>query len=252
MRPLLPSVVPVLACALACGGAFEPAPPASVPAPAVEAGPRTAWMVVLAGSAAHDEAEQRHAAALTDPRTPAVGAHPRLLLSDDVEGLKPGFWIVVGATVDDEATAAAIAKAMGARWEGAYTREVRVPAAEIESVRCPDDPRCTAAKPPGWRVLVVFDQTDGMTFEEWDVTPPRVIERAKNAGIDARWQDEDWIQDVVVDGRKVAEVDITPFVGELFGYVFAEEGREPTYRASAPTADVIAAAEAYFGVDIPE
>lgn len=252
MRRLWFAAAPVIAALLACGGAAT-APVAEAPppaAPAADAPPalQTAWVVLLAGSPDHDEAEARHTSARSDPRTPTVGAHPRLAHSDEIAGLKPGFWVVVGATLDDEATAATMAKALGTRWDGAYVREVQVPPAEIESVRCPADPRCKATAAPAWRVLIVFDHTDGMESEDWVAASERVIERGKAAGIDARWQDEDWVQDVVVDGKKVTELDITPFAGELFGYVFAEEGREPIYQAHDRAETVISAAEAYYGV----
>jgi len=39
-------------------------------------------------------------------------------------------------------------------------------------------------------------------------------------------------------------------MGELFGYVFAMEGREPEYQAHQPPDLVLSGAQAYFGVEI--
>jgi len=254
------SMLVTLLLTLACGSGGTPEPstavaptPAAVPAadvapaapaPPPRSEPEKGWMVIVAGD--KDEAAAREKYRAYDERGPSVGNFPAMFLSDDVEGLNPGFHIVVAGIPRDKATAEQMAKTLGAEWEGTYIREVTV--IGVEDVSCDDDPRC--AVDGGWKVLIVFDYTDGMESEDWAFFSDEVIERAKKAGIDARWESGEGKEPVMVDGKKVAEVDLDPFMGELFGYVLAKQGAEPQYESHQPPDLVLSAAQAYFGVEI--
>jgi hypothetical protein len=253
------AILITLLLTLACGGGDQPepalsegdapevaapSPPADEPtaAPAAVSEPEKGWMVIVAGD--KDEAVAKEKYRAFDESGPSVGNFPATFLSDDVEGLNAGFHIVVAGIPRDKATAEQMAKALGKKWEGTYIREVTV--IGVEDVSCDFDPRCAGA---GWMVLIVFDNF-GNRSEDWAAFTDEVVERAKKAGIDAKWDNGEYLQPVMVDGKKVAEVDIQPFIGELFGYVFAKEGAEPQYQEHAMPDDVLHTAQAYFKVEI--
>jgi len=253
MRTTLAMLITLL-LTLACGGGDKPdlvapegeasADAAPTPPPdAPTSVPEKGWMVIVAGDKDETVAKEKYSA--FNESGPAVGNFPAMFLSDDVEGLNAGFHIVAAGIPRDKATAEEMAKALGKKWEGAYIREVTV--IGVEDVTCDFDPRCAGA---GWMVLIVFDSTGHMASEDWVSFSDEVIERAKKAGIDARWETGEWKEPVVVDGEKVAEVDIQPFIGELFGYVFAKEGAEAQYQEHAMLDDVLFSAQAYFKVEI--
>lgn len=200
------------------------------------------WMVILSGSTDRAEAE----AQLARYQAEGLPGTPQLVESATVEGLQPGFYVVVLAVSADEPVAREMAAAWQSARPGTYVREVRVPIAEAFVCDGPAaDPRCA---PPGWRVLIVFDATDGMQLEEWPAFPDQVLSRAHGKGVLTRPFPPDWTVPVEVGDEEVAKVDITPFVGELFGYVFAMQGKEPVYQAHAPPDVVWSAAAAYYGL----
>lgn len=236
----------------------EPEPTATPePAPAAEPGlPRaeltTGYMVIVAGSTTEAEGkaelEAKKAAGL-----PQEDAWPKLIDSSTIEGLKPGFFIVVIAVPEEEDDAKTIRDSLLPRFEGVYYRKVQVTTEHADSVRCDDsenDLRCAGV--PGWRAIIVFDYTDGMESEDWAFFTDEVIRAGKAVGIDAKWDDsEEYVVDVHVDGKKVGEVDLEPFLGEMFGYVFAKEGAPPQYSPHDMTHSVIDEASSYFGIEIP-
>jgi len=198
MRTTLTASFLTLGLALACGtGGPAPAPDAAEVAPppteAATSTPEQGWMVIVAGDADQVAARAKYDAYAA--RGPAMGDFPALVDSSQVEGLNPGFHIVVAGIPRDEQTARQMATALGREWEGAYVREVRT--LGVEDVSCPGDPRCGAG---GWKVLLVFDYTDGMESEDWASFTDEVISRASRAGIDARWESGELREPVTVGG----------------------------------------------------
>ncbi|TNE87943.1 MAG: hypothetical protein EP330_16765 [Deltaproteobacteria bacterium] len=251
MRTLLPPVVAFLCLSLACAGdppaTSAEAPEVVAPTPPTPGEPElhTAWMVILSG--ATDEASgKRDLETVLAKGIARQGGHPRLVHSDEVEGLKPGFWISVGATVDDEATATSIVDAVRPRYDGAYVREVRV--AELETIRCPADLRCRPMRAPAWRAIVVFDILEGEKGEDWAWFTDEVSRKSKAYGVPAYWAQGTEAR-VEAEGRTEV-VDLSPFAGELFGYVFVEEGKEPEYCPHLPAELVLSAASDYFTFDL--
>ncbi|HHO49540.1 MAG TPA: hypothetical protein ENK18_01415 [Deltaproteobacteria bacterium] len=223
------------------------APPPHDPAPAPrETGPATAHMVILGGAPDRDAA-QRILDGLS-PDVPRTGGYPTLEHSDEIEGLNPGFWIVVGAVARDEATAKAMAEALGEHVPGTYVRQVEVPASKIEGASCPSDPRCGGGF--GWRAVVIFKRIS-IEPDGWDSTSAEVTAVLGRARIPTeRVNPNDPLQVKVPLGGDVVEIDIAPFQGELYGYVFAAEGRKPRYQQASSAVQVLSVASAYFGVDL--
>lgn len=257
-RILIGAVVLVLS--LACTGLegimtpMEPAPTAPEPSPAPtqpapeapKTGPQRAHMVILGGAPDRGSAQAKLDS--LRGKLPSVPGYPTLKLSDEVDGLNPGFWIIVGAIAADATTADAMAASLSERSPGAYVREVTVPAGQIERARCPGDPRC--GEGGGWRAVVIFKrisvQPDG-----WDTTSAEVAAALGKARIPTERVDPgDPLQVKVPLGGDVAEIDIAPFQGELYGYVFAAQGREPLYQQATSAPLVLSAASSYFGVDL--
>ena len=92
-----------------------------------------------------------------------------------------------------------------------------------------------------------MDITDGMENDEWVAYQKDVIAKAKAAGVTVD-QSGEFEVPVMQGGKQVATVDITPHIGEMFGYVFAMEGKEPVYEAHSGPERVWSAAAYYYGV----
>jgi len=241
--------------ALACGGSDITEPPVAVPAipvPPEELRPppppavlESGWMVILSGSADAAEAA-RLLAEYEAAGLPRTRGFPKVVDSATVEGLKPGFHVVVLAVPKGEAEATRMAEAWQTARPGAYAREVRV--AHAEGLTCDGagaDPRCAPPVAGGWKVVVIFDFTDGMESTEWKAGTAEMTTKAGAAGIAVKWA-EDYRVPVEVGGVRLDEVDVEPFAGELYGYVFAMQGKEPAYEPHGPTA--WSSASYYFGV----
>jgi len=100
-------------------------------------------MVIVAGAAEKGVAAEHLKHFQADG--PAGGGFPQLIDSATVEGLKPGFHVVVAGIPASEAVARQMADALKLQWEGTYIREVRVET--VETVTCDTDPRCVRAVP---------------------------------------------------------------------------------------------------------
>lgn len=256
MRLHLPLAL-ALAWSLACASgsseapsthaATEGAPTAGAPeaAPAVE--PEfpleVGYMVIVAGDADPVAAKKK----LEDyvERGVSANGYPKLLDSSEVDGLKPGFHIVVAAVPDTKAIGEHMAELLAKTFPGTYVREVRVP--EVESFDCAfpgADRRCY---PEAWRAIVVFDRSDGDTSEDWAFFTDDVLRIANEAGIQADWLGQEDYVEVQVDGERVGGVNMGPYLKDHeLGYVFAMEGQMPVYQEHAMVDEVIDAAEAYF------
>lgn len=125
----------------------EPVEPVPVPEPVVDPSLSTAHMVIMGGARSKDAAQ----ATLDGVVASSSKLQPflRLVRSDEVVGLNPGFWIVVAATVGNARTAGALARGLDVVAPGTYVRKVHVLPTSIEAVTCPNDPRCEAPLPSG-------------------------------------------------------------------------------------------------------
>lgn len=260
--PLALCLALFLGVALACGGELpSPVPEESVEAvveQAVEPPGEplgTAYMVIIGGST--DKAETEAMLAEYYANGLHVVGEPQMVDSTTVAGLNPGFWVLVIATVADEEDARTIATAWDAGpREGSYYREVQVAHSEagLCSGRALPDRRCTVGPAPGWRAIVIFDETDGMRSEDWGYYTGQVCEAARlNSIVCVRGPDpgaSDFTTTIAVDGETLGTVDLAPHRAKLFGYVFAEEGKTTAYEPHGMPGSVLSSARAYFGEDL--
>jgi hypothetical protein len=115
----------------------EEAPPEPPPPVKAEDG----WMVVAASNKDKARVEALFAE-YQSKGLPAHGDFPKLMSSDGIEGLKPGFWLVVAAISSDSPTARAIEMGLEEMGEtNAYIREVNMVGVEhglnVEAVLTP-------------------------------------------------------------------------------------------------------------------
>ncbi len=95
---------------------------ASAPKPA---GGETAYMVIVDGSPDLTEAEAK-LVAYDKQGFPRYGDYPKLVESASVEGLSPGYWVVVAAVARDKTVARRLNAFIGALGGKPYVRKVQV------------------------------------------------------------------------------------------------------------------------------
>ena len=205
-----------------------------------------AWMVIAAGSTDPDEASAMFDA-YRAAGGPAHGDYPRLLSSDTVEGLNPGFRIVVAAAPASKDAASGLrdhlrgSSLAGLDTSGAYIKAVKVRDAE--------DLSRAALVPVAWRAIIIW-QTTYETSEDWGFFTDDVHRAANAAGIPLIWAGDSPRVPVEIDGASVATVDLTGKTPNPIGYVFAMEGREPHWEDHSPSFTVVEHAADYFGTEL--
>lgn len=107
------------------GSSVAPAPDGSLPAPSA----KTAFMVIANGDGTEAKAKKQ-LAQYNASNYPAYGRYPRVVHSDDVTGLKPGFWIVVSTVCTRKSVADALAQYLRQHGMGAYVRAVEYEGAD--------------------------------------------------------------------------------------------------------------------------
>jgi len=220
------------------------APP--LPVPDKPAEPEDGFMVIVAGSKDQAEAKQKYEA--FSKAGPKVGDFPAMFVSADVEGLNPGFHIVVAAIPRDEATAKQMAKALGTKWEGTYVRKVKV--VGVEDVGCDKDPRCLLAR---WAAIIAFNYSEDGVPDEWGANTAIVTKRARAAGLIAREakMDHNMVDTIKIGNKVVAKVEIGPFLNDQYGYVVVGEGKAPEYFQGFGVDSAIDSIERHLEVEIP-
>ena len=203
-----------------------------------------AWMVIVAGSTDPAQAQKMLEAYQTGGGF-AHGAFPQLLDSGTVEGLNPGFTIVVAATPSDKAVAIGVRdhirslRLPGLDTQGTYIRAVRVAEPEGSQV----------ALPGSWRAIVIW-QTTTDTSEDWAFFTNDVSRAAQAAGIDIVWAGESAKVPIVRDGTTLTTLDLGGQTHAPIGYLFSRSGHDPEFHEHSMPHDVLSAASAYFGVEL--
>ncbi len=205
-----------------------------------------AWMVIAAGSKDQDEG-QRLFDAYRAAAGPSHGDYPRLLSSDTVEGLNPGFWIVVAAAPASEDAAGGLRdhlrglKLAGLDTSGAYIKAVKVrDAEELER---------SELVPAGWRAIIIW-QTTYETSEDWGFFTDDVSRAGQAVDIPTIWSGDSPKVPITVGDAVVTTVDLTGKTPAPIGYVFAQQGQEPLFIEHQPSFTVIEQAADYFGVEM--
>jgi len=205
-----------------------------------------AWMVIAAGS--KDQVEgQSLLAAYRAAGGPSHGDYPMLVSSDTVEGLNPGFWIVVSAAPTDKTVAGGLRNHLrelnlaGLDTGGAYIKPVRLP--------FPEDIALSAILPPAWRTIIIW-QTEYEVTEDWGFFTDDVQRAGQAVGIPTIWAGDDLVVPITVDGQTITTLDLTGKTPDPIGYVFAMAGRDPQVEPHSPSFTVIEHAATYFGVEM--
>ncbi len=249
--PAPPPAAPAAPAASVQAAASTPTPPAAATPDCGEdcidlGATHNGWMVIVGGSRDRDEAlALQHS--YRDLGAPSHMDYPQLVNSSGVQGLNPGFWIVVAATPADEAVALAVRDRLrhldldGLDTSGTYVRPVQV--AQPESLEL------STLFPSAWRALVIW-QTTTETSEDWGWFTSDVQAAAQAAGILVLAGGDAVKLPVVVDGRTMTTLDLGDYRTEPLGYIFVMEGQEPAWQAHAMTGEVLSAASGYFGVQL--